>query len=40
MTEQIDERRIAAGLFELIASNSSPDWFTEPRVGRLPSVGE
>ena len=26
---EIDERKIAAGLLELIASNSSPDWFTE-----------
>ena len=32
MTEQIDERKIAAGLFELIASNSSPDWFTEQEL--------
>lgn len=32
MTEQIDERRIAAGLFELIASNSSADWFTEQEL--------
>ena len=32
MTVQIDERRIAAGLFELIASNSSPDWFTEQEL--------
>src|ERR1044072_1444013 len=29
MTAQIDERKIAAGLFELITSNSCPDWFTE-----------
>lgn len=29
MTEQIDERKLAANLFELITSNSSPDWFTE-----------
>ncbi len=29
MTERIDERKIAASLFELISSNSSPDWFTE-----------
>lgn len=32
MTEQIDEQKIAAGLFELIASNSSPDWFTESEL--------
>jgi len=32
MTEQIDEQKIAAGLFELIASNSSPDWFTEQEL--------
>jgi len=29
MIEQIDERKIAAGLFELITANSCPDWFTE-----------
>jgi len=29
MTALIDERRIAASLFELITSNSCPDWFTE-----------
>jgi hypothetical protein len=32
MTEQIDEQKIAAGLFELIVSNSSPDWFTEQEL--------
>ena len=32
MTAQIDERRIAAGLFELIATNSAPDWFTEQEL--------
>ena len=32
MTVQIDERKIVAGLFELIASNSSPDWFTEQEL--------
>ena len=32
MTEQIDEQKIAAGLFELIASNSSADWFTEQEL--------
>jgi len=32
MTEQIDEQKIAAGLFALIASNSSPDWFTEQEL--------
>ena len=32
MTEQIDEQKIAVGLFELIASNSSPDWFTEQEL--------
>jgi hypothetical protein len=29
MNDQIDERKFAAALFELITSNSSPDWFTE-----------
>jgi hypothetical protein len=29
MTAQIDERRITALLFELISSNSAPEWFTE-----------
>lgn len=29
MNEQIDERKIAVGLFELITSNSCLDWFTE-----------
>jgi hypothetical protein len=32
MTDQIDERRIAAGLFDLIISNSAPDWFTEQEL--------
>ncbi len=32
MTERIDERKIAASLFELITSNSSPDWFTEKEL--------
>jgi hypothetical protein len=32
MTVQIDERKIVAGLFELITSNSSPDWFTEKEL--------
>ena len=32
MTEQIDERKIAAGLFDLITSNSAPDWFTEQEL--------
>jgi len=32
MYEQIDERKIAAGLFELITSNSGPDWFTEQEL--------
>jgi len=32
MTEQIDEQKIAAGLFALIASNSSRDWFTEQEL--------
>ena len=32
MTERIDERKIAAGLFELISSCSSPDWFTEQEL--------
>ena len=32
MTELIDERKIAAGLFELISSNSSQDWFTEQEL--------
>src|SRR5688572_33485220 len=32
MTERIDERKIAAGLFELITSCSSPDWFTEQEL--------
>lgn len=30
--DQIDERQIAAALFELITSNSSPDWFTEQEL--------
>lgn len=29
MSEEIDERKIAACLFDLITSNSAPDWFTE-----------
>ena len=32
MTDQIDERKIVAGLFELITSNSAPDWFTEQEL--------
>jgi hypothetical protein len=32
MTAQIDERKVAAGLFELITSNSAPDWFTEQEL--------
>jgi len=32
MNEQIDERKIDAGLFELIISNSAPDWFTEQEL--------
>lgn len=32
MTDQIDERRIAANLFDLITSNSAPDWFTEQEL--------
>ena len=32
MTERIDERKIAAGLFELITSNLAPDWFTEQEL--------
>jgi hypothetical protein len=32
MSDQIDEREIAAALFELITSNSSPDWFTEQEL--------
>lgn len=32
MTDQIDERKIVAGLFELISSNSVPDWFTEQEL--------
>ena len=32
MNDQIDERQIAAALFELITSNSSPDWFTEQEL--------
>jgi hypothetical protein len=32
MTVQIDERKIVAGLFELITSTSSPDWFTEQEL--------
>jgi len=32
MYEEVDERKIAAGLFELIASNSAPDWFTEQEL--------
>jgi hypothetical protein len=32
MTIEIDERSIAASLFELITSNSSPDWFTEQEL--------
>jgi len=32
MTDQIDERKIATALFELISSNSSQDWFTEQEL--------
>jgi hypothetical protein len=32
MTDQIDERKIAVGLFDLITSNSAPDWFTEQEL--------
>ena len=32
MNGQIDERQIAVALFELITSNSSPDWFTEQEL--------
>ena len=32
MNDQIDERQIAVALFELITSNSSPDWFTEQEL--------
>src|SRR5688572_29237006 len=32
MTGPIDERKIAAHLFELITSNSAPDWFTEQEL--------
>ena len=32
MKDQIDERTIAAGLFDLITSNSAPDWFTEQEL--------
>ena len=32
MNDQIDERKFAAALFELITSNSSPDWFTEQEL--------
>ena len=32
MNDQIDKRKIAAALFELITSNSSPDWFTEQEL--------
>jgi hypothetical protein len=32
MTAQIDERKIVAGLFELITSTSAPDWFTEQEL--------
>ena len=32
MTEEINERKIAAGLFELITSNFAPDWFTEQEL--------
>lgn len=32
MTLEIDERKIAAGLFELITSNSCADWFTEQEL--------
>jgi len=29
MTADIDERKIAANLFELITTSPAPDWFTE-----------
>ena len=32
MTAQIDERRIVDWLFELIATTSAPDWFTESEL--------
>lgn len=32
MTEQIDERKIATALFQLIRSNSAPEWFTEQEL--------
>ena len=32
MNGQIDERKIAAGLFDLITSNSAPEWFTEQEL--------
>lgn len=32
MTAQIDERKIAADLFELITSQCGPDWFTEQEL--------
>ncbi|HEV8429362.1 MAG TPA: hypothetical protein VGQ41_15785 [Pyrinomonadaceae bacterium] len=32
MTTQIDERKIASGLFELITTNFAPDWFTEQEL--------
>jgi hypothetical protein len=32
MTQQIDEWKIAAGLFELITTNLSQDWFTEQEL--------
>jgi hypothetical protein len=32
MTAQIDEQKIVAGLFELITSTSSADWFTEQEL--------
>src|ERR1051326_3307665 len=32
MTAQMEERKIAASLFELITSNSAPDWFTEQEL--------
>lgn len=32
MTEKIDERQIATNLFQLIRSNSAPDWFTEQEL--------
>ena len=32
MITEIDERKIAAGLFELITASCAPDWFTEQEL--------